>query len=51
MLKDPYILQPAALDESANERALENALLARLKEFLIELGSGFAFVGNQVGWK
>jgi len=48
MLKDPYILQPAALDESANERALENALLARLKDFLIELGSGFAFVGNQV---
>ncbi len=48
MLKDPYILQPAALDESANERALENALLARLKEFLIELGFGFAFVGNQV---
>ena len=48
MLKDPYILQPAPLDESANERALENALLARLKDFLIELGSGFAFVGNQV---
>ncbi len=48
MLKDPYILQPAALDESANERALESALLARLKDFLIELGSGFAFVGNQV---
>jgi predicted nuclease of restriction endonuclease-like (RecB) superfamily len=48
MLKDPYILQPAALDESANERALENALIARLKEFLIELGAGFAFVGNQV---
>jgi predicted nuclease of restriction endonuclease-like (RecB) superfamily len=48
MLKDPYILQPAALDESANERALEKALIARLKEFLIELGAGFAFVGNQV---
>ncbi len=48
MLKDPYVLQPAALDESANERALESALIARLKEFLIELGAGFAFVGNQV---
>lgn len=48
LLKDPYIFKPAALDESANERALENALLARLKDFLIELGSGFAFVGNQV---
>lgn len=47
ILKDPYIFKPAPLDEHANERALENALIARLKDFLIELGSGFAFVGNQ----
>jgi predicted nuclease of restriction endonuclease-like (RecB) superfamily len=47
LLKDPYIFKPAALDESANERVVENALLARLKDFLIELGSGFAFIGNQ----
>ena len=47
LLKDPYIFKPAPLDEAASERALENALLARLKDFLIELGSGFAFVGNQ----
>jgi len=36
------------LDETANERSLEDALVARLKDFLLELGSGFAFVGNQV---
>jgi len=47
LLKDPYVFKPAPLDESANERALEGALIARLKDFLIELGSGFAFVGNQ----
>ena len=47
LLKDPYIFRPAPLDESADERAVENALLKRLKDFLIELGSGFAFVGNQ----
>jgi predicted nuclease of restriction endonuclease-like (RecB) superfamily len=47
ILKDPYIFKPAALDESATERALEKALLDRLKDFLIEMGSGFAFVGNQ----
>jgi len=47
ILKDPFIFKPAPLDESAHERALENALLARLRDFLIELGSGFAFVGNQ----
>jgi predicted nuclease of restriction endonuclease-like (RecB) superfamily len=47
LLKDPYIFKPAPLDESATERALEDALLNRLKDFLIELGAGFAFVGNQ----
>jgi len=47
ILKDPYIFKPAALDESATERALEKALLDRLKDFLIEMGAGFAFVGNQ----
>ena len=47
ILKDPYIFKPAPLDETANERALENALIARLRDFLIELGSGFAFLGNQ----
>jgi len=47
LLKDPYIFKPAPLDEATNERALETALLARLKDFLIEMGTGFAFVGNQ----
>ena len=47
MIKDPFIFKPAPLDESAHERALEKALLARLKDFLIELGTGFAYVGNQ----
>lgn len=47
MVKDPFIFKPVPLDESAHERALEKALLARLKDFLIELGSGFAYVGNQ----
>jgi predicted nuclease of restriction endonuclease-like (RecB) superfamily len=47
ILKDPYIFKPAPLDEFTTERALEKALLDRLKEFLIEMGTGFAFVGNQ----
>src|SRR5258707_13910943 len=34
MLKDPYIFRPAPLDEAAPERALENALIDRLKDFL-----------------
>jgi predicted nuclease of restriction endonuclease-like (RecB) superfamily len=47
LLKDPYVLKPAALDPSARERDLEAALIARLRDFLLELGSGFAFLGNQ----
>jgi predicted nuclease of restriction endonuclease-like (RecB) superfamily len=47
LLKDPYIFKLAPLNESAGERAVERALLIRLKDFLIELGAGFAFVGNQ----
>jgi predicted nuclease of restriction endonuclease-like (RecB) superfamily len=47
LLKDPYIFKPAPLDESANERSVESGLLGRLKDFLIELGAGFAFVGNE----
>jgi predicted nuclease of restriction endonuclease-like (RecB) superfamily len=47
ILKDPYIFKPASLDESTNERALEQALLERLRDFLLELGAGFAFIGNQ----
>jgi predicted nuclease of restriction endonuclease-like (RecB) superfamily len=47
ILNDPYIFKPAPLDESANERALEQALLERLRDFLLELGAGFGFIGNQ----
>ncbi len=47
LLKDPYVFKPAPLDESADERAIENAILARLKDSLLELGTGFAFVGDQ----
>jgi len=36
------------LTQEARERDLEHGLLAHLRQFLIELGVGFAFVGNQV---
>ncbi len=35
------------LAEDARERELEQGLLAHLKNFLLELGVGFAFVGSQ----
>jgi predicted nuclease of restriction endonuclease-like (RecB) superfamily len=48
LLKDPYHLDFLAVGPDVTERQLEMALLDRLKNFLLELGKGFAFVGNQV---
>jgi len=46
-LKDPYIFDFLSLGKEAHERAIENALVAHMEKFLIELGAGFAFVGRQ----
>jgi predicted nuclease of restriction endonuclease-like (RecB) superfamily len=46
-LKDPYIFDFLSLGKEALERELENALLVHLRDFLLELGVGFAFLGNQ----
>ena len=46
-LKDPYCFDFLSLSEKYNEKELENALMDNLTKFLLELGSGFAFVGRQ----
>ncbi|MCX6907061.1 MAG: PDDEXK nuclease domain-containing protein [Verrucomicrobia bacterium] len=48
ILKDPYVFDFLTLADDARERELENALLDHLRDFLLELGAGFAFVGRQV---
>jgi predicted nuclease of restriction endonuclease-like (RecB) superfamily len=49
LLKDPYILEFLDLPEGDNfsERQFEDALVLRLRDFLMELGKGFSFVGRQ----
>ena len=47
LLKDPYTFDFLALGDEARERDLERGLLRHLREFLLELGVGFAFVGSQ----
>ncbi len=47
-LKDPYRFDFLGLTDEAQERAVENALIKHVTEFLLELGAGFAFVGRQV---
>jgi len=48
VIKDPSNFDFLTLSDEAQERDLEHGLLAHLRQFLIELGVGFAFVGNQV---
>jgi len=47
LLKSPYSFDFLTLSQAAHERDLERGLLAHLREFLLELGVGFAFMGNQ----
>jgi predicted nuclease of restriction endonuclease-like (RecB) superfamily len=47
MLKDPYNFEFLTLTGDAEERALQKGLLQHIQHFLIELGAGFAFVGQQ----
>ena len=46
-LKDPYHFDFLGLGEEAHEHDIENALVRHITHFLLELGSGFAFVGRQ----
>ena len=46
-LKDPYVFDFLTLAEDARERDLERGLLEHLRDFMLELGVGFAFVGSQ----
>jgi len=47
ILKDPYNFDFLGLHDKAVERDLERALLQHLRDFMLELGTGFAFVGSQ----
>jgi len=46
-LKDPYVFDFIAYRDGMVEREIENELCNNITKFLLELGSGFAFVGNQ----
>jgi predicted nuclease of restriction endonuclease-like (RecB) superfamily len=47
MLKSRYSLGFLGLTQAVKEQELEQSLLTRLKDFLLELGYGFCFIGNQ----
>lgn len=47
VFKDPYLLDVLGLKENYLEADLESAILAELEAFILEFGSGFAFVERQ----
>ena len=46
-VKDPYVLEFLNLKDEYSESDLEAALIHRVEDFLLELGSDFTFVGRQ----
>ena len=46
--KDPYLFDFLGTADPRREREVEQSLIDQVQRFLLELGSGFAFVGRQV---
>ncbi|MEN6488914.1 MAG: PDDEXK nuclease domain-containing protein [Smithella sp.] len=46
-LKSSYNLEFLGISREVKERELENRLIERLRDFILELGYGFCFVGRQ----
>jgi len=46
-MKDPYLFDFVEASETKVEREIEEELVNNITKFLLELGSGFAFVGKQ----
>lgn len=47
LTKDPYIFDFTEMTEPYKERELKKALMSNISRFLLELGSGFAYVGEE----
>ena len=47
VFRDPYLLDFLGLKDTYSEKDLESAVLRELESFILELGSGFAFVARQ----
>ncbi len=47
MLKSKYNLDFLGINKPIHERQFENRLIERIKKFILELGYGFSFIGNQ----
>jgi predicted nuclease of restriction endonuclease-like (RecB) superfamily len=48
VFKDPYVFDFLGITDLSREREVEQALVDHIQQFMLERGSGFAFVGRQV---
>ena len=47
IIKDPYVFELGGIKEKYKEKDLEEYMIKRIREVLLELGKGFSFIGNQ----
>ncbi len=47
IFKDPYVFEFLDLPELHSEKDLEKALIQNLRKFILEIGKGFTYMGNQ----
>ncbi|MDD2634798.1 MAG: PDDEXK nuclease domain-containing protein [Bacteroidales bacterium] len=45
--KDEYLLDFLNIDDSDNERVIEDKIVQNIKDFILQMGTGFSFIGNQ----
>ena len=48
IFKDPYLFDFLGTADPRREKEIETSLVGHIQKFLLELGTGFAFVGRQV---
>lgn len=47
LFKDKYLLDFLQLKDDDNESTIENSIVSNITEFILKMGKGFTFIGNQ----
>lgn len=47
IIKDPYIFELEGIKKNYVEKELEEQMISKIRDILLELGKGFCFIGNQ----
>ncbi len=45
--RDEYLLDFLNIEDADNERVIENKVVQNIKDFILHMGTGFSFIGNQ----